>query len=169
MINLGKMSQNGKEVILKECENGCIECISHCKDSCGYVRIYINGKHERLFRHIYKQKYGEIPKGMLIRHKCDNPSCVNIEHLQIGTSKDNVNDMILRGRDAYHRPNINGRGENNPNNKLTKEQVKEIFLTRGKYKEFSKKFNISYSLIKNIRNRIDWKWYTDTLSIDKVI
>ena len=41
-------------------------------------------------------KFGEIPKGMVIRHKCDNPNCCNIEHLEIGTQKDNIEDMIKR-------------------------------------------------------------------------
>lgn len=163
MINLGKLSKNGKEIILKESNNGCIECISHCKDNCGYVRVYINGKQERLFRYIYEQKYGEIPKGMLIRHKCDNPSCVNIEHLEIGTPKDNVMDMITRGRDAYHKPNINCRGEKSPFSKLTKEQVKEIYTTKKNNKQLCEKFNISKTLIWRIRNKIDWKWFTDTL------
>jgi hypothetical protein len=48
------------------------------------------------------EKYGEIPKGMVIRHKCDNPACCNIEHLEIGTPLDNVNDMIERGRKAIN-------------------------------------------------------------------
>ena len=163
IINFGRISKFGKEIILQKKENGCVECISHCKDKCGYTRIRANGKHERLFRYIYEQKYGKIPEGMLVRHKCDNPSCVNIEHLEIGTPKDNVNDMIQRGRDGYHKPNLNCRGEKNINNKLTEEQVKEIYLNKGKSKEFCEKFKISRSLIWRIRNKIDWKWFTDKL------
>lgn len=162
-IIFGKVTKFGKEIVLQKKENGCIECISHCKDKCGYTRIRVNGKHERLFRYIYEQKYGGIPKGMLVRHKCDNPSCVNIEHLEIGTPKDNVRDMIERGRDCFHKPNLTSRGEKNSNNKLSENQVKEIYLSKGKYKEFSIKFNISRTLIWRIRNKIDWKWFTDTL------
>lgn len=87
--------------MLEERENGCIECISHCKDNCGYTRVRVNGKHERLFRYIYEQKYGKIPKGMVIRHKCDNPNCCNIKHLEIGTQKDNVRDLIERQPEKY--------------------------------------------------------------------
>lgn len=162
-ISLGKVTKFSKEIILEERENGCIECTSHCKDNCGYTRIRVNGKHERLFRYIYEQKYGKIPKGMLLRHKCDNPSCVNIEHLEIGTPKDNVRDMIERGRDAFHRPNLKYRGEKSLNNKLTEKQVKEIYLSKGKYKEFCLNFKISTTLIWRIRNKLDWKWFTDTL------
>jgi hypothetical protein len=41
---------------------------------------------------------GEIPEGMVIRHTCDNPGCINIDHLRIGTQADNVRDMYDRGR-----------------------------------------------------------------------
>jgi hypothetical protein len=163
MINLGKITKFGKEIILEKQDNGCIKCLSHCQDTDGYTRIRYNGKHERLFRVIYMQKYGEIPKGMLIRHKCDNTWCCNIEHLEIGTQKDNVRDMIERGRDAYHRPNISCRGEKNKQNKLNEKQVKEIYLSNLGYKRLSKIYNVSTTNIRNIKKKFQWKWLTDTL------
>ena len=163
MISLGKLTPNGKEVILEEKENGCIECISHCKDDCGYTRVFVNGKHQRLFRYIYEQKYGKIQKGMVIRHKCDNPNCCNIEHLEIGTPYDNVQDMIKRKRDGYHLSKTKIRGELNKNSKLTKEIVKEIYINKGKVKIYCERYNISRSLIWQIRNKRWWSWFTDTL------
>ena len=44
-------------------------------------------------------KFGKIPKGMVICHKCDNKTCVRPEHLFIGTQLDNIRDMISKGRD----------------------------------------------------------------------
>lgn len=163
MINLGKLSPNGKEVILEEKENGCIECISHCKDDCGYTRIFINGKQQRLFRYFYEKKHGKIPKGMLIRHKCDNPSCCNIEHLEIGTYYDNVHDMINRKRDKYHLPKPYNCGMKNASNKLTEKQVKEIYLSNLSNRKLAKIYKVSSSNIWQIKNKKTWKWLTDTL------
>lgn len=62
MIELNKISKQGKNIVLEEQENGCIKCLSHCTDKDGYVRIRYKGKHDRLFRVLYQEKYGEIPK-----------------------------------------------------------------------------------------------------------
>lgn len=42
----------------------------------------------------------KVPSGLVVRHKCDNKMCVNPDHLEIGTQKDNIADMINRGRKA---------------------------------------------------------------------
>lgn len=53
---------------------------------------------ERAHRHMYESRVGSIPEGFVIRHKCDNPPCVNPEHLEVGTQAENMADMIERGR-----------------------------------------------------------------------
>lgn len=160
---LDKITKGGKNIVLEKIENGCVICKSHCTDKDGYVRIRRNNKHDRLHRVLYEMTYGKIPKGMLIRHKCDNPSCCNIEHLEIGTQKDNVRDMIERGRDAYHRPNINSRGTKSRFNKLSEEQVKEIFLSKKGYKTLGKEYGVSSTSIMLIKKQLMWKWLTSTL------
>lgn len=163
MIVLDRFAKNSKDIVLVEKENGCLECISHSKDDCGYTRIRYNGKHDRLFRVLYQLKFGNIPKGMLIRHKCDNPSCCNVDHLEIGTVKDNVRDMIERGRAPNLKGNPKLRGTNNAFNKLSEEDVKNIYSSDKGYKTLGKQYNVSSTTIMLIKKKLMWKWLTDTL------
>lgn len=66
------------------------------KSHNGYGKIEITGngfkRTERAHRVSYQQFVGPIPKGLLVLHSCDNPSCINPDHLFIGTQKDNIRD-----------------------------------------------------------------------------
>lgn len=163
MINLGKLNKQGKEVILETLENKCIKCLSHCTDKDGYVRIRYNGKHERLFRVLYMQKYGDIPKGMVLRHLCNNAWCCNVEHLKIGTYKENYEDMVKCGRSGKGKPNVKVRGIKNSFHKLNEQQVKDIYLSKLGYKKLSKLYKVSPTNIRHIKKKRQWKWLTDAL------
>mgnify|MGYP002672629053 CR=1 FL=1 len=128
-------------------DNNCWECNSH-KPSNNYPQFYKNGKVVRLHRHIYEECFGEIPKGLVVRHKCDNTFCINPEHLELGTHKDNVNDKVKRNRQA--------KGEKNGSAKLTKEQVLQIRNDNRMGKEIAKDFNVSRATISQIKNKITW-------------
>ncbi len=68
------------------------------KTTRGYGQVW-NGKiWTGSHRAAYEIAIGEIPAGMLICHRCDNPICVRPDHLFPGTPQDNVDDMMAKGR-----------------------------------------------------------------------
>jgi hypothetical protein len=69
-----------------------------CKDRHGYGKVSVQGKVVLAHRAIYEFFSNKIPTGKLLMHSCDNPACVNPEHLSIGTHQDNYDDMIRKGR-----------------------------------------------------------------------
>ena len=71
-------------------------------------------------RQAYREAFGEIPEGMMVLHKCDNPACANPEHLFLGNNASNMADMKNKGR-GRARP-----GEHSPNAKLTMVEAREI-------------------------------------------
>jgi len=76
----------------------------------------VKGKTVRAHRVMYECTKGPIPPGMVVRHTCDNPACINPDHLIIGTHKDNSQDMVKRGRQTITRYAAS----------LTEEQVRDI-------------------------------------------
>jgi hypothetical protein len=52
----------------------------------------------------YERKHGPIASGLQVCHRCDNPRCVNVEHMFLGTFSDNIKDMHRKGRSANKRP-----------------------------------------------------------------
>lgn len=88
----------------------------------GYGSLYLNGKSELAHRFAWRLHKGPIPIGLCVLHRCDVPSCVNPEHLFVGTKADNNIDMIAKGR-ARKR---GLRGEENPKARLTASQADEI-------------------------------------------
>lgn len=70
---------------------------TRCRDRRGYGRFSAKG-HRRAHRFSWALTNGPIPPGMCVLHRCDNPPCVNPAHLFVGTSNDNVADMMAKGR-----------------------------------------------------------------------
>ena len=109
--------------------------------SNGYGKINNAGKNLMAHRCSYELHNGDIPKGMYVCHKCDNPSCVNPDHLFAGTPTDNVEDMIKKGR-------------NNPPKKIFSEnEISYILSYNGKQRDLAIKFNVSECLISRIINK----------------
>ena len=150
---VGKERKNKSKLEYKITENNCYEVINRKPYSTGYFQITIGKNYRKLaHRHIYEECFGEIPKGMVVRHKCDNKSCINPEHLELGTLKDNIQDKVKRNRCA--------KGEKVPTAKLTKEDVKEICFLRGRgmtLVKLSEKFKVSPAQISNIVRGVSWR------------
>jgi hypothetical protein len=121
--------------------------------SRGYGIVSREGRSIKAHRLSYEIHHGPIPPGMLVMHSCDNPSCVNPEHLSVGTETDNVRDMINKGR------NKDRRGEKHPLKKLSLKQVEEIRQLRGLmgHKLIAEKFGISKSHVSGIQRGEYWK------------
>jgi len=75
----------------------------------GYGQICHQYKILRASRLSYEFYKGKIPEGLIIRHTCDNPSCVNPEHLILGTNQDNSYDMVKRNRCSHAGTRLNTR------------------------------------------------------------
>lgn len=69
----------------------------------GYGGVQVKGMTWSTHRYSWFIEYGEIPKGLCVLHKCDNPSCVRPDHLFLGTQKDNVIDCYNKGRGRWQR------------------------------------------------------------------
>lgn len=68
------------------------------KDKNGYGRIWYNNKNQTAHTVAYSVFVGEIPNGLHVRHSCDNPSCINPDHLILGTHAENMKDKTTRRR-----------------------------------------------------------------------
>lgn len=77
--------------------NGCLEWTGR-KTAKGYGQVVVARRDVRAHRFAYALVNGPVPAGMMVLHSCDNPSCVNPDHLRVGTAKDNWRNAIERNR-----------------------------------------------------------------------
>lgn len=89
-------------------------------------------------------------------HECDNPTCVNPDHLFLGTAKTNVDDMIAKGRKYIS----DQRGEANNLARLTDEQVRAIRTDRRTYQSIADDYDIVISHVCNIKHGVAWPHLT---------
>ena len=131
-------------------KNGCFECISHFKTSDGHCQIQRNGKRTYIHKLIYNKTFGNTGNNLIIRHKCDNPSCINPDHLESGTHKDNVLDRVKRKRSAF--------GQKHGRAKLTDKNVK--FIRNNKELsnfQLAALFKVDSKVIRNVKQFKSWK------------
>lgn len=120
----------------------------------GYGILARNGVRIGAHKFAYQLANGLVPAGLIVRHKCDVPACVNPDHLCVGTQADNVADKVSRGRQA--------KGRKVPTNRLSEDQVRQIRSTyvRGKttLKQVAEDFDMSLYGVWAIVTRKNWGW-----------
>jgi hypothetical protein len=130
-------------------ENGCWEWIGYY-GSGGYGMMSRAGKNQRAHRISYEVYKGPIPKGMVVRHSCDNPACINPDHLTLGTQKDNVADREARGRRVVN-------GEAIGTSKLSEKDVLEIRASTESNDVLAKRYGIDPSNVWLVRTGKSWR------------
>ncbi len=127
------------------------DCWPWCgpRNKRGYGHWKFHGKTRKASRIMWEIFKGPIPKGLSVLHECDNPVCVNIGHLFLGTQKDNVDDCVSKGRNC---PPPKLFGNDHPASKLTEGKVKELLSLEKSHShgKLAKMFSISRSVITRI-------------------
>jgi len=120
----------------------------------GYGQVRFEGKDIGAHRLSWLLNKGPIPKGLKVCHHCDNPPCVNPDHLFLGTDKDNSHDALEKGRLKPMRGSENGYSI------LTEEQVTEARQRWIPYKfpawKLAKEYGISAGQMERILRREAW-------------
>ena len=123
-----------------------LEPVSGCWRWLGKIRIYgmmtVNRESVGAHRVSWELHKGPIPEGDHVLHRCDNPTCVNPEHLFLGTRADNTIDMILKGRGKKA--------------KLTREDVLAIRADPRGCKKLARVYGVHPTQITRLRSGEQW-------------
>lgn len=139
--------------------SGCWEWVGSKRN--GYGRMIIGSRTDGTRKSVsahrvsYELNFGEIPDGMEVCHKCDNPCCINPDHLFLGTKQDNAADRDAKGR------NIVFTGEEQPRAKLTKKAVKDARWERAykgtSFQTLADRYGVSKRTMQNAIKGVTWK------------
>lgn len=141
------LEQRLSEKSIPEPNSGCLLWMGDGNGK-GYGKMKVRGQMMTTHRAAWEVNHGPIPEGLHVCHKCDVPACINPDHLFLGTAAANQADKAAKGRSA--------KGENHGRNKLTPDQVIEIFHSPDPERKIAKRFGISRSAVTHIKKKDNW-------------
>ena len=158
MIDSPQFRERFYDRCIPEPNSGCWLWDGHLS-ACGYGKICVKGAYVGVHRLSHFLATGEWPT--VVRHKCDNPGCINPQHLEGGTWADNVHDMDKRGRRARGFQAPGRRGGNHYKASLTDQQAREVktLLRSGESKRLiADAMGVKVGVIYNIASGLTWSW-----------
>lgn len=118
-------------------------------NSRGYGKFAASGDTHAAHRVSYFLSNGALPKGAFVCHSCDNPICVNPDHLFVGSHKDNMADMATKGRAAKFHAGSDGWSRA----KLTDDEIREILSVDAPNRLLAKLYDISSGAVRYVKRR----------------
>lgn len=119
----------------------------------GYGKLALHGRRgtfELAHRTAWRLYHGPLPADVLVCHACDMPTCVNPDHLWLGTHQDNVRDCMQKGRLA------SCQGSDNARAILNERQVREILNSGSSIKALAATYGVSRSTIYAVLSGQNW-------------
>jgi hypothetical protein len=139
------------ERVWRDPETGCLLWTGY-KNTTGYGQIEIEGVIRLAHRLAWTVGRGPVPDGKLVLHKCDVRLCVDLEHLFLGTHRENFEDAVFKGRHSGGFPGWAVKKRRI--RKLTDDQVRAIRLATGPQREIAERFGIARSYVSEIRAKV---------------
>lgn len=133
------------EKVNKQSENGCWEWTAGTYTS-GYGSFSLNGKSVRSHRLSAEWAGLILTESSVICHRCDNPLCVNPEHLFVGSQSDNMLDKVNKGKSPQRLIRH-----------LTDDEVRMVRVMKGQQKDIADHFGVGVSVIADIQHNRTYK------------
>lgn len=147
---------------IPEPNSGCSLWLGASSET-GYGYIKVAGAARLAHRTAWESQNGKIPSGLCVLHRCDNPACVNVDHLFLGVHAENMADMAKKGRScsgdrngSRSRPERMRRGDTHARAKLTTPNVLSIRSSTETARALALRFGVTACQIRLIRNGKSW-------------
>lgn len=148
-VSIAKREQRFRDRIMPEPMSGCW-LWTGAIFNLGYGKVFWDGKFQKATRIAYRIFKGADPGPLFVCHKCDNPYCVNPDHLFLGTGAENSADMAAKGRSSQ--------GERNGQSVLTEADVLAIRADPRGLSDIGRAFGVTPTMISHIKKRIAWAY-----------